>query len=292
MPQYWYNRRVCYNLEGLSDEEREFQMSIIADRKPYFMRYIYPSLMKQYNTYINNTKKKCLREFRIGIDELLAKPQSELTEDEATFVYYYRAKMPVGMHNCVMNRICRRFEEEFDGFQAQCSEDEAFDPELYKSGEEYSPAQRRSVEAVMEEYVRRASDFSQYAHRNRVPEIERTAMRDIMRDSFRRMCYEVCQNERQLCDILVDVCYQKEGTKQMVWDVCPSQIVSNLLEKNGWVMRFPVESPDGDITYRGQHFAMKEKYVRPEEVEDVYCSEREGVCGEGYFRMYAGDEAD
>lgn len=107
MPKYWYNRSSNSAEEFPDEEERKFNLRILADKKPYFMRYIYPNLMSQYRNYIKNTDKKCLREFRITMDELLSKDRGALTEREREFLFWYYEKMPVGIHDCVMNRICR-----------------------------------------------------------------------------------------------------------------------------------------------------------------------------------------
>lgn len=69
------------------------------------MRIIYPALMKQYNTYIKNTNKNAMREFQMTIDEMLEMPRSELSERQKDFLRYYESRMPVGNHDCVMNRI-------------------------------------------------------------------------------------------------------------------------------------------------------------------------------------------
>ena len=47
MPRTWHDRHAANKIED--DELRDFYRSIVADKKPYFMRYIYPVLMKQYN---------------------------------------------------------------------------------------------------------------------------------------------------------------------------------------------------------------------------------------------------
>ena len=73
MPRSWHDRHAANTIEV--DEIRRFYNRIVADKKPYFMIYIYPSLMKQYNTYIKNTNKNALREFRLSVDELEALPE-------------------------------------------------------------------------------------------------------------------------------------------------------------------------------------------------------------------------
>ena len=137
MPKEWYDRASNRITDDLSTEEmhrRLLNLSILADKKPYFMRYIYPSLMAQYNTYIKNTNKKCLREFRQSIDELLEKGSDSLTPAESEFITYYIQRMPVGTHPCVMNKICLRFEDEFDNYFIKNISEDEFDYTIMKSG--------------------------------------------------------------------------------------------------------------------------------------------------------------
>ena len=65
MPREWYDKHAANKIEDPS--KRSLYRSIVADKKPYFMRYIYPALMKQYNTYIKNTERNALREFQMTI---------------------------------------------------------------------------------------------------------------------------------------------------------------------------------------------------------------------------------
>uniref|UniRef100_UPI0018AB6E68 RNA dependent RNA polymerase n=1 Tax=Flavonifractor plautii TaxID=292800 RepID=UPI0018AB6E68 len=113
MPREWFDRHYALAIED--PNKRRIYLSILADKKPYFMRYIYPDLMKHYNTYIKNTNKKAQREFSISVEEMLEKEPDELSEREREFIHYYLACMPVGISDCVTNRICRRFERAFDG---------------------------------------------------------------------------------------------------------------------------------------------------------------------------------
>ena len=61
MPLEWHDRRAASDIGDA--EERALARRICADRKPYFMRYIYPDLSKQYNKYIKNTNMNALRLF-------------------------------------------------------------------------------------------------------------------------------------------------------------------------------------------------------------------------------------
>ena len=259
MPREWFDRHHALMIED--EDTRSLYLSILADKKPYFMRYIYPDLMRQYNTYIKNTNKKVQREFAISIDELIARDEDSLTEREREFKKYYLDCMPVGIGDCVINKICRRFEEEFDGYIGKRASEFEFDYSVLKSGEEYSQSQYNAVVRLLDEYNRRVRDYTIFANRERVDNDEVMSHMQVMKIEFRSACDAVCSNSKSLCDILLDVCYQKSCTKNFVWSMCSKEIVRNLLEKNDWLISFPSIDNDGDIEYGGNRFSLYQKRI-------------------------------
>lgn len=260
MPRTWYERSANRIVEGMPEEEierREFYLRILADKKPYFMRYIYPALMNDYNTYIKNTEKKCVREFRVTIQELLARDEGELTEEEAEFLRYYHHRMPVGMHPCVMNRICMRFEKEFDDYFLKNIPEDAFDYAFMKSGQEYTATQYNAILRLYTQYVRELQDYMQFSKRERIDEDESASRRSVMVHKFKTDCQEICSNSAQLCDIILDICYTRTGSKQFCWDICGEEIINNLFTSNGNKIYFPVQNERGDIKYGGKRFVFE-----------------------------------
>lgn len=254
MPDEWHDRRAA--LDIADPEERAFNRGIVADRKPYFMRYIYPDLQKQYQQYIKNTERNALREFGKTVDELMAIPYSTLSDREKEFLRYYELFMPVGTGNCVMNKICRRFEEAFDGFLGSMSDSQDFDYTIYKSGTPYTQRQYLAIKALFGEYNNRLKNFKVLVSSNSVDKDEQAERIDHMQSEFRRECYEQCSNEKALCDIVLDICYSKATTKKFAWDMCANIIIDNLNEKRDGLIRFPSRCEDGEITYCGERFTM------------------------------------
>lgn len=262
MPKYWYDRGAIRDADAEDEEKMQFDMKIVADKKPYFMRYIYPALMRQYNTYVSNTNKKALREFRLTIDELLEKESSgHLTSDEKEFLHYYRLKMPVGVNDCVMNRVCRRFEEEFDGYIARHNSEVDFDYTIMKYGVEYSQTQYNAILKLYEAYNKRLQDYMQYARKERIDEDEHLNHRFIMVQEFRRECQIACSDKDQLCDILLDICYQKEGSKQFAWDMAGDDIIEALIRNNNGYISFPVHDEHGDVLFGGERYSFSRKQL-------------------------------
>lgn len=255
MPRPWHDRHAVNKIED--EEQRSFYRSIVADKKPYFMRYIYPDLMKQYNKYIRNTNRNALREFQMTVDEMRSMPEDKLSDRQLDFLRYYRVRMPVGVGDCVMNKICRRFEEEFDGFLRRASKAVKFDHTILKADAKYNYSQKLSIQRIYEEYTRRVQSYTVFAQYQRVDEDEASMSLSAMRDEFMRECEDVCQNRTTLCNILLDVCYCRNASKKFVWDVCGDTIIENLFQKNGMTMTIPVRDDEGDIVYCSKRYSEK-----------------------------------
>ncbi len=254
MPREWHDRHAALDISDL--EERTFSRSIVADRKPYFMRYIYPDLAKQYQRYIQNTERNALREFGRTVSDLMSAPYSSLSDREKEFLHYYELRMPVGTGNCVMNTICRKFEDTFDGYLGVASANTIFDYSIYKSDAAYTQRQYNAVRNLFSEYNNRIKNFKIASYSGAVGNDERVDRIEYMKDELRRECYAACSNEKALCNIVLDICYSKATTRKFAWDMCADIIINNLMEQNGMTIRFPTRCTDGDIVYCGERFAM------------------------------------
>lgn len=274
MPATWYSWHNVKSGEFKDEAERDLYFRILAEKKPYFMRYIYPTLNKDYTTFMKKLSAKCVREFRTTINELLRTPYDDLSPDEQNFVSGYEIGVPVGTHDCVMNRICRKFENEFDGYLLKADK-KKFDYNLMKSGQAYTSTAFRAISGVYSAYVAKVTQFMRQAAVTRVSMKDGAVSKATMKEDFVRRCYDVASNEKQLCDIILDVMYRKECTKQLAWDVVSEQIVENLLEKNEGIAHFPTQDENGDIQYGGYRFSIHETQIidDEQEVTDGYCTE-------------------
>ena len=266
MERSWHDRHAVNLIEN--EEKQRFYRSIVADRKPYFMRYIYPDLMKEYKNYLKKTNGACLREFKITVDELKDLPYSELTDRQKEFLRYYDLGMPVGLGNCVMNRICRRFEEEFDGYVCKYSEQSDFDPSIMKGDAEYKQHQYYAFQKLYDEYTSKQRRFILYAKTNSLSDDDIMVSKSALFQEFLRQCHELCQNDTALCNIMIDLLYKKNSGKRLFWMMCSDSIVENLLEKNGRMLSVPVQNDGGEIEYKGERYTVE--YRRISGVEDEY----------------------
>lgn len=268
MPRYWHDRHSVNQIED--PEERRLQLSIVADKKPYFMRYIYPTLSRQYNTYIKTTNKNARREFGMSIDELEQIPEESRTDRQNDFIRYFYSRIPVGIGDCVMNKICRRFEQEFDGYLKKSRSDSKFDFSILKSNVEYTKPEFNMISKLYESYRKRLQQFVVFRTYERVDDYDAVAYVDELRVEFERECDIVCPHHRTQCDILLDLCYTKMYSKKFAWEMCGDQMITNLFERNGGKITYLTLDDDGVVKFRGMRFRIEEMDA---EVRDGDCAE-------------------
>ncbi len=260
MPKAWYSKEVSFPKEeddDLTAAKKEFNRRIVADKKPYFMRYIYPDLMKKYNTYLTNANKKALRKFGVTVDGLLH--SESLTDEQADFLDYFYKKLPVNDHDCIQNKICKRFEQEFDGYIKRNPPPIDFDYTILKSNTEYTRSQYGRIESLYHDYMQKLQEFMTDAYYKRIDRDDIAVTKTILLREFRAECESVCSNSQQLCDIVLDICYKTNRSKQFAWDICGTQIIENLLQRKQRKLAFPTADADGEIRFSGQNFKMIEK---------------------------------
>lgn len=270
MPIEWYNR-ASNKIEPDDSEKlierKVFNNEIVADKKPYFMTYIYPTLSKEYKTYIKTSQKKCYREFAISIDELLDKKTSALTNDEKEFIKYYLPRVPVGTHNCVMNRICWKIEEQIDNLLKSIKYDDNYDYSVLKSDIPYTYYQMMKIKKISDQYMERLKEYkvstlhNKFGHYINQKDNISINKSNIIND-FQRKFDEICIDDELKCNILVDLRYKKnQDSKQLIWDICIQTIINNLLNKNNSTIHYPVACDSGDIMFKGNKFLLKEKKI-------------------------------
>lgn len=267
MPSYWYSVRDNMIKDGDSNEIMQFKAfnrKIAAVNKPYFMTYVYPSLRTKNNTYVKNSNYGVAMRFAtqgiFNIDELRA--YEPKTQEMIDYLDYHEKFTPVGHNPCIVNRVCKICEEAFDSCKISASDSPDFDYSILKNNISYSPNTYSSVLAVYQDYQKRMSVFME---RKRTEKLDPNTLfyeRERFAKYFKMRCEEICTNEKELCNIVLDICYQTEKSKQFAWDICGDVILNNLLENNNNMICFPkMVEGNGDFEYCGKQFTMCEQII-------------------------------
>lgn len=276
MPDKWYNwisNKISKGKDSSEKKENWLNRRLVVDKKPYFMKYIYPSDRVNFTDYIRKNDEKCFMRFRLSLEELINKKEKTIAEQKFIDAYYKR--MPLGMNPCTINRICWRLEEIFDNEVTKCNNDE-FDYSILKSDIEYSRQLYGKIKSIYDRYKREISRYSQYAKSERIKSEERQIQRYIFKEQFKRQCLEQCPNEEMLCNIVLDLCYSKsKNSKQFAWDICGEIFIQNLLKKNNYKISYPTLDDNGDVEFNGRKFTMKTTEIKVnvdvDAREDIEC---------------------
>ena len=274
IPKEWYDssvNKIKIDKDGVIIDNQDtidiklFNQTIIANKKPYFMNYIYPSDMAVYKKYIQNSNKKCYMQFGISIENLINKENK--TEEENLFLNYYHKQIPSSMNDCVMNRICKLIEKTFDNYINNTKEIyPEFDYNILKSQNiEYDKSTYKKIYKLYEEYSLAIQDYMQLSRKNRYDSEEITIQKNILKQEFKKKCLMVCCNKYELCNILVDICYSNNKSKQFAWDICSDVITENLLKLNDNMITYLLKDKNGDIEFNGEYFIKKKIQINKDE---------------------------
>lgn len=267
MPEYWYDKRTARKIHEMENTETsKLNLDIVANRKPYFMTYIYPDLRKKNKEYNLKCHYGSILKWSDknihSIDEFLNCRKKSERMKESSNTHEYK----VGFNKCIVNRMSDIFEDEFDGVKSKRFSKAEFDYNILKSNVEYS---RHAYEAVLKEYIaykNNLKSFNNDPDKYRLDEFQVAYIKKNFINTFKMNCEIICTNEKELCDILIDICYSVESSKQFAWDICGEVIIDNLIEHCGNKLAYPVRVDDGgEFTYSGNSYVMKELSLEVEQ---------------------------
>lgn len=264
MPKFWYDyRENIINKEDTEDIKKQklFNQSIVANKQPYFFQYIYPNRMKQYKSYIKKTDKNCLMRFSVTLSELIEKDNK--SEEEIEFLKWYYIKMPLSISNSVMNKICWKVENEFDGYKPIIKND--FNYKILMSDKHYTKGRYNAIKKLYNEYSIRLKEQGQIRSSHKTDKEEKILLRKMFVEQFKSNAYKICNDSEELCNIVVELSYKNNNSKQFAWDICGDVIIDNLLKKNNYVVSYPIQDNTGDIEFGGERFAMITMEVKNED---------------------------
>ena len=256
MPKEWYNYKDIKKLD-ITDDERNKLIKLMVNKKPYFFIYNYPHLYTKYNKFIKDVNNNCIIRFGMKLEDL--KSKADKTEDEIIFLNSVECRNPVFTNRSLMNRLCWMVEEEFKDVKFKVKDLNGFDYSIYKTNKKYSPKTFNEIKTLFSEYKKQQRQYSQ-TNSTYISKEDKEEKRMVFLESFKVKASEICPNEEDLCNIVLDIAY-KGNSKQFAWDICGDQIIHNLLRKNDNKYTYPMLDDNGDIEWKGYRFTMREVRV-------------------------------
>ena len=220
MPAYWYNLRAC--------GDNRYWQSICAYRKPYFMIYIYEDARRDYKKYKKESNDKCYTLYHCSVQDLYA-DSDRLSDEQKEFLFWYERKLPVGMGNCSMNKICRYVERQLDGYKSQLHKDSLFDYNVLKTKRRCTKRHRQELAELEQYYCECLREYKKQKHYDKG---DSNRNRYFLHTKFNQKAKEICPDDEERLNIILDITYSGKGNRQFCWDCIGETIVKRLEEQN------------------------------------------------------------
>ena len=218
MPSNWYNMGAC--------ADDRYKQSICAYRKPYFMIYIYDETKRDYKKYIKESNDKCKLIYNCSIQDLYGN-KDNLSDEQKEFLFWYEFKMPVGTGECSMNKICRYVESQLDGYKSQLHRSSTFDYNELKVKRRCTEEHRQTLRELEQEYRECVREYKAQKHFDKG---ESNKNRKFLYKKFHEKAIEICPNDDERLNIILDITYGYNGNKQFCWDTIGDLICKRLEE--------------------------------------------------------------
>lgn len=256
MPEWWYKPASAKETGNPIDIE------IVADKKPYFMMLRYQEDSARIKQYDQEVENACIFEYDCTFRGLSSK--AGLTEDEENFISWYYKMRPYIDNGGMMNRLCHMTEDYFLSWK-QSTVFPQFDYEILKSDCEYSNASFTKIKTAYGSFIDKYNHISKQARLNKESDGDVAERKQMALSIFDQECSEICPNENELCNIVIDLLYATERSKMIAWNLCGDMIVNNLLARNGWFIKYLEKNQNGQVYFGGDTFIEKRKYMRNED---------------------------
>ena len=217
MPSSWYNISAC--------GDDKLKQSLCVYRKPYFMIYVYDETKRVYKNFIKESNSKCYALYNCSINDLINNEDS-LSDEKKDFLFWYRRKMPVGIGNCAMNKICWYVESQLDGYKSQLHRNSEFDYNSLKVKRRCTEEHRQALRDLEKEYC---ECIKEYKSKRPTDKEQTNVNRKYLCNKFKEMARSICPNDDERMNIILDITYGYKGNRQFCWD-CIGELIIKRLE--------------------------------------------------------------
>ena len=280
IPSFW-NNGMCEELniwedkeegilKNLTDEEFEFiefNRRILTEKKPYYFRYIYQESDRQYRDFVEAMEDGALMGFGKTIKQI--RETENKTAEEIEFLERFDEKVPLSNNPCIINKIAKIVEDEFDDVFSTRKYKKDFNYEIYKYDRVEGKATATQIKTISKLYDEYKNLNKTNKTRQNYGSDKESVFEDncIAYEELARSLTEIMVDEKVLVNTLVDLAYGKNKvSKSFIWTLCSEQILKCMLSKNDNKILFPKRDESGDIIFGGEKFKMVEKIIEEEDV--------------------------
>lgn len=263
IPKHW--TKWIHISEEMSQEEREraeLSNSILVDKRPEFMTYLYDNYARDQRTFDKNYEILAMAELGSDIFEVIEKEKNNqpLSEYEQNFLKSYHRFNPFLSTNYIVNNISYYMRSKIKEIKYTRKE---FDQDkilriLKNTDIEVDKKKLKQLYNLYKRYKTEKRKLFTFRNDNDEPIYKTLEQYD---KAIRNDAYNgISSNIQELANLALIICYEihPSDNKSFAWNVFGEGIVENVRKNRQQRIVVPYLDDNGDIEYLGEKYSMKE----------------------------------
>ena len=269
-PKHWtrWNRRKKDNEEF--NKRIPFYNSILVDKRPYFMRWLYSDYNRKYKIHKDKYDLFYVAKFGKNLDDILFK--NDLTPDERIALDKYNRYVPLLDSNCLINRICHYMESKIKELKEGVVKNPSrrnieilWNNKIVKDGAVSYRQKIKKMEKLYREYKSGKRSFSGITD-------EKGSQKYKTLDQYSkyiryRAISTISPDVSELANLALDMCYTVSGDKSFLWNVFSDGLIENVMLNKQEKNVVPFLQKNGDILYLDKKYDFFEIDFNKEEID-------------------------
>ena len=262
MPKHWTRwTKISAEMNAEERQRAELNNRLIIDKRPYFMRHLYPRLNKKYSRYNRKYHNHCARTFGKSLETVLYDYHNlshRLSAEEISIAEQYYKFSPIIETDCIANKACRFLESEVKEIKKKVKNKNVEDVVaiLIDSSIEYDDNKYQQIKALHKKYKSGKTNFAF------IKDVNGKEMFSNLKQYNKFIleeAYAISADISELANLAVRVCYvdYPHDTKQFVWQIFGEGVVGNVMKHRQETPMAPFLDASGGIEYLGSYFDLK-----------------------------------
>jgi alpha-galactosidase/6-phospho-beta-glucosidase family protein len=255
-PKHW--TRYTKKGKKISDEDADFYNSIMVNKRPYFMRWLYSNYSKKYKLFIDNYNK--YGHVMLGRSLLDILKNTE-TNDEVEFISKYNRFIPLLETDCLMNEICRHMESQIKELKENVDKEydlniikDILQNKQFRGSKIYKEKYKKFMEKIYEEYKINKCRFSDMTDEKGDQKFK--TLEQFNKYLRLEAIKEISSDLSELATLAVDASYTMKGDKSFAWNVFGEGIIENVMDNKQDVVSIPFLDKNGEILYLDSKYSL------------------------------------
>lgn len=266
-PEFWFKRG---EIEFLPLDEQEKAHNLCADKKPYFFIVENDSLRKEYKEMLEQVEIRTAMRWGLSSEQFLNMDTALMDEEQLAFYNKILEESPINMNDTSsMYVFTKTVEEELGKLNGLKKKDQINCSELLKFENVQCDTDRytglfKDVKKLVEDYIDDKDSKVSNLRKKALGE-DKFKMKELIHE-INVECYDIFKMKllgltsgdlKLAINVLIDVLYETNKSTLVLWDVFSTELIKNLLEKNGNMVNVLEQDVNGDFSYKGRKFVTK-----------------------------------